>query len=94
MKKYQWTAIIGLMALLGCLAALEGGMLGAAAGVICGLLSVGLLIISLIKLDLFDFPADSALEALALRLRQPAPVQIEQSLPQARYREVSSRTAA
>ena len=94
MKKYQRMAIIALTALLGCLAALEGGLLGAAAGIVCGSLCLGLLIISLIKLDLFDFPADSVLQDLALRIQQPAPVQLEQPLPQNRYREISSHTAA
>lgn len=94
MKKYQWTIIIALLALLGCLAALEGGSLSAAAGVICGFICLSLLVISLIKLDLFDFPEDSVLEAISLRIQQPTSVQLEQPLPQSRYGEISSQTAA
>lgn len=97
MKKYQWTIIIALTAFVGCLAGLEGGLLGAAAGVICGTACLSLLIISLIKLDLFDFPEDSVLEAIALRIQQPAcpaPAQLEQTLPQTLYREIGSHTAA
>lgn len=97
MKKYQWIVVVTLLALAGCLAALDGGVLGVAVGVAGGMVCFGLLIISFVKLDWFDFPEGSVLEALALHIQKPimqTPVHLEQPLSSTVRLEMSTHTAA
>ena len=97
MKKYQWTVVVTFLMLAGCLAALEGGALGTAAGIAIGAVCSGLLILALIKLDVFEFPEGSKLERVALRIQNPAvsaPELTEQPLSSAVILDMRPHTAA
>ena len=96
MKKFKWLILVALLAIAMTLAALEGGALGAAAGASLGLAFFGVLIVCLIKLDALEFPEDSALEALAWRLKKPQvpSVPVEPSLSQGVLLEMRTHTVA
>ena len=70
MKKYGVIVCLAVCVIMGSIAALENDAIGLVIGILGALSGWSALMVALVRLDAFDFPEDSRLEAVAQRLQK------------------------
>lgn len=70
MKKYGVIVCLAVCAIMGSIAALENDAIGLVVGILGALGGWSALMVALVRLDAFDFPENSRLEAVAQWLQK------------------------